>query len=106
MDMSEKEYVAVVINYFGDAELVTPDQVNEHVASVAYEALQSAAICSAAMDMVPRPTYGLPDMKYIVKQLVDIGKRIAERDGGIYFICKLGVTDAYITKIKLSLIGL
>jgi hypothetical protein len=106
MDMNEKEYVATVINYFSDANIVTPDRVNEHVATVAYEALQGASMCSAAMDIVPRPTYSTPGIRYIVKKLVSIGKRIAERDDGIYYICKLAVTDAYRTKIKLSLIGL
>jgi hypothetical protein len=106
MDMNEKKYVAEVINYFSNSNMVTPDKVNDHVARAAYEALRAASLCSAAMDMVPRPTYGRPGINYIIKQLVGIGKRIEERGEGIYYICKLAVTDAYKTKIRLSLIGL
>jgi hypothetical protein len=106
VDEDEKEYVAAVINYFSDSNMITPNRVNEHVAEVAYEALRGASMCSAAMDIVPRPTYSRPGIRYIVKELVGIGKRVAEGDDDIYYICKLAVADVYRTKIRLALIGL
>jgi hypothetical protein len=106
MNREEKEYIAKVINYFSGANIVTPKKINDHVATVAYEALQRVRTCSAAVDMVPRPTYSSPGIKYIVKELVGIGKRIAKNGDDIYYICKLAVSDAYRTKIRLSLIGL
>jgi hypothetical protein len=105
MDMSEKEYVAKVINYFCGTNMVTPDRVTDSVAAVAYEALQGANTCWAAMDMVPRPTYKRPGLKYIVKQLVGIGKRIAEGDDDIYYLCKLTITVKYRSIIRLALAG-
>jgi hypothetical protein len=60
MDIVEKEYVAKVINCFSDANIVTAERVNDRVATLAYKALQGASMCSAAMDIVPRPTYSVP----------------------------------------------
>lgn len=105
MDMNEKEYVAIVINNFSDYNMVTANMVNDHVAEVAYAALRGATMCSTAMDIVPRPTYSVPGIRYIVKQLVDIGKRIAEHNDGIYYICKLVTTAKFRTEMRLALIG-
>jgi hypothetical protein len=104
MEMSEKEHVAKVINYFAGTNMVTPDKINERVATVAYEALQGAKTCSVAMDMVPRPTYAKPDMKCIIKQLKGISKRLATNDE-IYFICKLAIKVKYRSIIRLALAG-
>ncbi len=105
MDIDEKKYIAIVINYFSDSNMVTADIVNDHVAEVAYAALRGATMCSTAMDIVPRPTYTVPGIKYIVKQLVGIGKRIAEQNDGIYYICKLVTTAKFRTEMRLALIG-
>ena len=105
MDMSDKMHVAKVINYFSGTNMVTPDKVNEHVATVAYEVLQGANMCSNAMDMVPRPGYAKPNIKYIIKQLKGISKRIALNDGEIYFICKLAIKAKYRSIIRLALTG-
>ncbi len=104
MDMSEKERVAAVINYFCGTNMVTPDRINESVAIVAYEALQGAKMCSTAMDMVPRPTYAKPDLKYIIKQLKGISKRLAT-DDEVYFVCKLAIKAKFRSIIKLALAG-
>ncbi|MCU7853837.1 MAG: hypothetical protein KZQ80_16680 [Candidatus Thiodiazotropha sp. (ex Monitilora ramsayi)] len=106
MDKEDKKYIAEVINYFWGPNLITPDRVTEHVATVAYEALSSANSCSDAMDMVPRPTYVRPSMKYIIKQLTGIGKRVATGGSGIYYICKVVISASYEFKIKLALNGL
>lgn len=105
MDMNEKTYVAAVINYFSGTEMVKPSKINEDVARVAYEALQGARICSAAMDLVPRPTMGKPGIKYIIKQLVGIGKRIASGDEGVYYVCKISVAIKYKSMIRIALSG-
>jgi hypothetical protein len=63
MDIHEKTYIAEVVNYFCGPCLITPEQVTERVASVAYEALSKANTCSNAMDLVPRPTHSKPDIK-------------------------------------------
>ena len=106
MDSQDKKYVAEVINYFWGPNLVTPDRITDHVANAAYEALESANKCTAAMDMVPRPTYSKSGLSYIIKQLRNIGKRIASGESGIYYICKLTVTSKYEMRIKLALKGM
>jgi hypothetical protein len=105
MNMDEKTHVAAVINYFCGSKMVTPDRINEHVATVAYETLLGAKTCSAAMDMVPRQTYSRPGIRYIIKQLIGINKRIASGDDGIYFICKLAMKAKYRPIIRLALSG-
>ncbi|MEJ2455448.1 MAG: hypothetical protein P8103_15005 [Candidatus Thiodiazotropha sp.] len=106
MNKKEKEYVASVINNFSNSNMVTPDKVNDHVVAAAYEALHAASTCSAAMDIMPRPTYSRPGVSYIVKELVGIGKRIKERGEGIYHICRVVISADYRTKIRLALGGL
>jgi hypothetical protein len=66
MDIVEKEYVVKVINYFSDANIVTAERVNNRVATLAYKALQDASMCSAAMDIVPRPTDSAPNITRII----------------------------------------
>jgi hypothetical protein len=106
MTKDEKKYISEVVNYFWGPNLIAPDRVNEHVATVVYEVLSKANTCSAAMDMVPRPTYVKPGINYIVKQLTGIGKRIATGGSGIYYICKVVISANYEFKIKLALRGL
>lgn len=79
--------------------------VNESAALVAYEALSEANICSDSMDLVPRPAYGALDIKYALKQLANIGKRIASGDTSFYNSCKGAVGVKYKTKIMMALMG-
>lgn len=106
MDTIEKEYVAKVINYFWGQGTTTTHQVNDEAATVAYEALNEAKVCSSSMNMVPRPKYGVIDIKYVVKELVKIGKRIAENDTAIYESCKGAVGVKYKSKILMALMGI
>lgn len=105
MDMSEKQDIATLINFFWGSGTATALSVNESAALTAYEALEQANICSSNMDLVPRPGYGALDIKYIVKQLANIGKRIAIGDSAAYNACKSLVSSRYRSKITLSLMG-
>tara|TARA_R110001599_G_scaffold177397_3_gene369628 strand:+ start:3705 stop:3884 length:180 start_codon:yes stop_codon:yes gene_type:complete len=58
------------------------------MAAIAYEALEEAQACSAAMDFAPRPASGRPGTGYIVKQVAKIGKRIASGDAQVYESCR------------------
>ena len=105
MDMSEKQDIAALINFFWGPSTATALSVNESAAQVAYEALEQANICNSNMDLVPRPGYGALDIKYVVKQLADIGKRIAMGDSATYNVCKTMVSARYRSKITLALMG-
>ena len=106
MDNSEKEYVSKVINYFWGPAMSTPMSINEKAALIAYKALEQANLCSDSMDLVPRPKYGVIDVKYAVKQLVKIGKRIALGNTSIYGACKVMVSARYKFEIKMALQGI
>jgi len=106
MDFYEKEYVAAVVNYFWGNGTATPQSVNEKVALVAYEALEEARICSDSMDLVPRPTSGVASIKWALKQLSKIGKRIMYGDTRIYDSCKAQVGINYKHKVMMALRGI
>lgn len=105
MDIYEREHVSVVVNFFWGKGTATPQSINENVALVAYEALEEARICSDSMDFVPRPTYGAASIKWIIKQLSKIGKRIISGDTKIYHTCKGQVAARYRSKILMALMG-
>jgi hypothetical protein len=106
MDTYDRQYVSAVINYFWEEGTTTPEAVNEKAAVIAFEALDQANVCSDAMDLVPRPTYGAVDIKYVLKQLAKIGKRVIQGDTAIYNVCKVTVALHYKTKIKMALLGI
>ncbi len=106
MDTTEKEYVARVINYFWGQGTTTTHQVNDQAAIVTFEALNEAKVCSNSMNMVPRPKYGMIDVKHALKELVKIGKRIAKNDAAIYESCKGAVGVKYRSKILMALMGI
>jgi len=105
MDIYEREHISVVVNFFWGKGTATPQTVNEGVAMVAYEALEEARVCSDSMDLVPRPTYGAVGIKWIIKQLAKIGKRILSGDTRIYDTCKGQVAARYRSKILMALMG-
>jgi len=105
MDVYDKEYVAAVVNYFWGKGTATPLSVNDQVVLVAYEALEDANVCSDSMDLVPRPAYGALNVKYAIKQLAKIGKRISSGDTSIYNSCKGVVGVRYKSKIMMALMG-
>ncbi|TBW48515.1 hypothetical protein EZI54_21215 [Marinobacter halodurans] len=106
MNSSDREHIAVVVNYFWGAGKARADMVNKDVAAVVYEALEEAQACSAAIDLVPRPTYGLPGISYVVKQVAKIGVRIASGDTQIYQMCRGRVAVNFKLKIERALMGL
>lgn len=103
MDSSDREYVSIVINYFWGEGTAQTHSVNENAAAVVCEALEEAQACSASMDLVPRPTYGLPGISYIVKQVAKIGIRIASGDTKIYEACRKQVANRFRIKIDMAL---
>lgn len=106
MDYSEREYISKVINYFWGNNTSTPNNINDKATIVTYKALEQANICSKSMDLVPRPKYGVIDIKYAIKQLVNIGKRIAQGDTAIYNTCRSMVSARYKFEIKMALQGI
>jgi len=105
MDFNDRQYVAVVINFFWGHGTTTPKGVNEEAALVAYEALEQAKVCSSSMNLVPRPTYAKSGITYALKQLAMIGKRIKQGDTAIYNSCKGVVGLRYKTRIMMALAG-
>jgi hypothetical protein len=106
MDIYEREYITAVVNFFWGKGTATPQTINESAAIVAYEALEEAKVCSDSMDYVPRPTYGASSIKWIIKQLAKIGKRIISGDTKLYDSCKGQVAARYRSKITLALMGM
>ena len=103
MDSNDREHVSVVINYFWGEGTAQSHSVNENAAAVVYEALEEAQACSASMDLVPRPTYGLPSISYVVKEVAKIGIRIASDDTKIYEACRKQVANRFRIKIDMAL---
>lgn len=54
MDTREKEHIAALINFFWGPNTAQPHSITEKVAAVAYEILEEAQRCSAAMGLIPR----------------------------------------------------
>lgn len=106
MNSEEREYIAVVINYFWGDGLAASHSVNDEAAKIVYFVLQEAQSCSASMDMVPSPATGKPGLKYIFKQLAKIGKNIAVGDTSVYESCRARVASLYKSKVKLALMGM
>lgn len=106
MDTYDRQYVAAVINFFWGQGTTTPQGVNDEAALVAYEALEQANVCSDSMDLVPRPKYGMLDIKYVLKQIANVGKRIMQGDTIIYNACKGAVGVRYKSKIMMALMGI
>ena len=107
MDLYDREYTADIINYFWPHMKVSGQDVNEAAIRVMYEALNSANECSNLMDLVPRPTNLIrPDIKWLLKQLKKIGKRIRNGQTGIYHVCKVSIARDYKFRITEALMGL
>ena len=106
MGITDKEYIAIVINYFWGEGTATSQSVNERVVLVVYEALEQAKICSDSMDLVPRPTYGTSSIKMIIIQLAGIGRRIKSGNAKVYNSCRGQVGVNYKSKIKMALMGI
>lgn len=106
MDVYDKEYIAAVVNYFWGKGTTTALSVNDKVVLVAFEALEEANVCSDSIDLVPRPAYGALNIKYAIKQLAKIGKRISSGDTSIYNSCKGIVGARYKSKVIMALMGI
>ncbi|WP_024328484.1 hypothetical protein [Thioalkalivibrio sp. ALR17-21] len=106
MNHDDRERISTVINYFWGEDTAAPHAVTRNVAKVAFEALQEAQSCTAAMDMVPRPGATKAGPRYAAKQLAKIGKRIASGDTSQYETCRSQVAVAYKSRINMALMGL
>ncbi|SDU15963.1 hypothetical protein [Halopseudomonas salegens] len=105
MDFNDRQYATAVINFFWGAGTTTPEGVNEAAVLATYEALEQANVCSDSMDLVPRPAFGRVNIKYALKQLAGIGKRIMQGDDNIYNSCRAVVGVRYKSKIVMALAG-
>jgi len=102
-----EKYASIVINYFWGKGTTTPETVTERAVIVAFEALEQASMCSRNMDLVPRPYIGpMNNLKYPMKEILKIGKRIEDDDTGGYFICKKEVSRTWRTRILEALWGI
>lgn len=106
MESDQREHISAVINYFWGDGTTSPESVNQGMATIAYEALEEAQSCSAAMDLVPRPVSGRPGGKYIIKQVAKIGKQIASGDTQIYETCRNRVAINFRTQMEMAKQGL
>ena len=106
MESDQRENISAVINYFWGEGTTSPESVNQGMAAIAYEALEEAQSCSAAMDFVPRPFSGHPGGKYVIKQVAKIGKRIASGDTQIYETCRQRTAVNFRNKMELAKQGL
>ncbi|MBB5320198.1 hypothetical protein [Marinobacter oulmenensis] len=104
MNDDDRKYVAAAINYFW-TDLATPNNVNERAARVVYEALSELQSCTDSMHLVPRPTLN-PGISYVVKQVVNIGRRVMSGNASAYIVCRDRVALNYRTPIRLALRGL
>lgn len=106
MDIHERQHTAVVINFFWGPGTATPESVNEEAALIAYEALEKAKVCSDTMNLVPRPTLRIINIRYVLKQLSKVGKKIMEGDTRIYHSCRDAVGVHYKSRITMALMGI
>lgn len=105
MSPEDREHIALVINFFW-GEIAAPNQVNESVARLAYESLESASNCTAAMHLGPRSPSSKPGVSFIVKQFAAIAKRVAEDDSRIYQLCRQRIQVNHMSPMRLALMGL
>ena len=106
MESEQREHISTVINYFWGEGTTSPESINQGMAAIAYEALEEAQACSAAMDFVPRPATGPAGTGYIVKQVAKIGERIASGDTEVYESCRQRVAVNYRIQLEMAKQGL
>lgn len=106
MEIYEREYVSVAVNFFWGQGTVSAHTVNDKVAAIAYKAIQEAQSCSASIDLVPRSPVGPAGTAYIVSQIAMIGKRIASGDTAIYEVCKNQIGVNYKTAVNIAVMGI
>lgn len=106
MESDQRQYLSEVINYFWGEGTTSPESVNQGMAAIAYEALEEAQSCSAAMVFVPRPVSGRPGAKYILKQVAKVGKQIASGDTQMYETCRQRVAVNFRIQMEMAKQGL
>jgi hypothetical protein len=106
MNSDQREHISAVINFFWGEGTTSPESVNQGMTIIAYEALEAAQSCSAAMDLVPRPVSGRPGSTYIIKQVAKIGKRIVSGDTQIYETCRQRVAINFRNQMEMAKQGL
>lgn len=108
MDGQQKKYIADVVNGIWGVGTIRESQVNNQVVVVVYRALSAATSCSDSMDLVPRPSGTIVDVKWATKQLVKVAKRLMHRHDGreIYNICRSQVAFTYRTALEGAIMGL
>lgn len=106
MTQEDREYTATIINFFWPEQRVSPEGVTDSMVRLASDALSSANTCSDNMDLVPRPTGVKPDLKWALKQIRKIAKRIHENNAGVYFVCKQAIAYSFQGRLQEAKAGL
>ncbi len=88
--VSDDVFVIDILEYFFNKRL-NENQLTNDLREMAAKCLWEATKASRAMDMVPRPPKGVPNLKWLVQEAVQIAFRRA-RNKGIYEVVKNTVT--------------
>lgn len=104
MNSTDAAYIAEVANYLFD-DTLTPDAVNDAIATVTAKALHAALEASKALDLVPRPAGFLPGPGWLVGQGVQMFWRVHGKQK-IYEVAKSTVKWKWIREYQMAKMGL
>lgn len=97
---------SILSAFFGPA-FASRITINDKVVEVIWKMISNSKKCTELVQLVPRPTGGIPGASYIVMQLGKLGYRlISSKDEEISNICKSGVAYNYSTLIQIASSGL
>ena len=99
----DQEHCRQVARWFYGSE---PQDVNEQVAEVLAEMLHKVIDGSRMMDLVPRPTGGVPGAGWLVSQGVQIWWRTHANRDKVYSTVKQSVAWGYKSKYHMAELGL
>lgn len=75
--IDDDAFVLDVLQFFFD-ERLQPSQLNDELRDIAARVVWSATEMSKAMDLVPRPPDGVPDLSWLVEEAVQIAIRAVQ----------------------------
>jgi hypothetical protein len=108
MDISQedRDYTISIINYFWPSVKVTSGDVTQQLVIFSAEVLTSGHKCSRSMDLVPRTPGLKPGIKWALKQVRKVGKRLLQNSEKVYMVCQKGVAIKRTQELHLILNGL
>lgn len=101
---SEARDIRQIIDFFFGYSVASRITINDKVVSLVWDMLQEAQNCSKTMDLVPRPPKKVPDIHYIINELVKIALRVRNNDQ-IYLSCKNAVAYSYRSALEMASSG-